>query len=664
MFAITGDTGAGKSTLLDAITLALYGKIPRNPAIKEAMSYGAVESLAEVEFEQGGKRFLAKWSLRRARKQPDGKIQEPHRELATWDPTQEAFVPLATGAKEVDAQVEKMTGLDYDRFRRSVLLAQGDFAAFLDARDDQRSDLLERITGTEIYSRLSLAAYRRNRMEGDLLKEMEQNLQSLRLFTEEETEFLQQQLKTNQETALTLGADKQRLFQQIRDRESMQALEEEQRRVEAEFQILEINRSEASAELIRLALHEKGAPWHSSLSALEEKRAHQIKETDRKKAIAEELIRLNDSLSSLRLALDVSAQAFSRLEEQAKTLEPLWKSVEALDLRIQERTPPLDKARTEFQAKELERKEFRAIVSDLHEQVERLVLAETEERDWLEKNGTLAPLPLAYSGIRNHLDQCGELAREIHRASGALSEVTKRLEKTSREGESASLQLEKEEGTLQSLKKQFVAALPEKYNPEHGLADLFVREIETLQNQRQALMELERMDKDYRILLTEREAWEDGLSNLQKEDAEVNKALYSAMEALDAFERQLQFKQEIVHQQQRIVNYEKDRAALEEGQPCPLCFSTDHPFRRHEVKPFLDEARQEFEKARVAHAAAAQRQRELLNRHLEIGLRLDQYRDSTQFKKRVLDLELRFSQTAFRALGLIGPQRQPLSGSS
>ena len=106
LFAITGDTGAGKSTLLDAITLALYGKIPRNPATKEAMSYGAAESLAEVEFEQGGKRFLAKWSLRRARKQIGGKIQEPYRELAVWDPTQEAFVLLATGAKEVDVQVE------------------------------------------------------------------------------------------------------------------------------------------------------------------------------------------------------------------------------------------------------------------------------------------------------------------------------------------------------------------------------------------------------------------------------------------------------------------------------------------------------------------------------------------------------------------------------
>ncbi|MBK8043056.1 MAG: hypothetical protein IPK21_10635 [Haliscomenobacter sp.] len=245
-----------------------------------------------------------------------------------------------------------------------------------------------------------------------------------------------------------------------------------------------------------------------------------------------------------------------------------------------------------------------------------------------------------------------ELLREINKASGASLQAKKRLEELFRAGESASRQLEKEEIILQELKEQFLAALPEKYHPEQGLADLFLREIETLQSQRQALMELEAMDKEYRALLAEREAWEDGLADLQKEDGEVSKALFSAMETLDACDRRLQFKQEIVHQQQRIVNYEKDRADLEEGQPCPLCFSTDHPFRRHEVKPFLDEARQEFEKARAVHAAAAQRQRELLNRHLEIGLRLDQYRDSTLFKNRVLDLELRFSQVAFRVLGI------------
>ncbi len=652
LFAITGDTGAGKSTLLDAITLALYGKIPRNPAAKEAMSYGAVESFAEVEFEQGDKRFLAKWSLRRARKQPEGKIQEPHRELAIWDPALEAYVPLATGAKEVDIQIEKRTGLDYDRFRRSVLLAQGDFAAFLDARDDQRSDLLERITGTEIYSKLSLAAHRRNRMEGELLREMEQNLHSMKLLTAEETDSLLLQLKTNQETALELKNEQARLSQQIRVRESLYALEEEERRLEAEFQTLEMHRLESSGELNRLIWHEKGIPWHAPLAALEEKKLLQEKEASRKHAIEEELIRLNASIDAAREGVAISSQALGRLEDLARMQEPVWKSVETLDLRIQERTMPLNNAVAEHRNKEQENTALKEEVIDLGEKVERWAAEESAEQTWLRQNSALAALPLAYSGIRQLLDQCRELTQEIEKASDGLALSKKRLEEKLKARESADVQLDKATEALGALKTEFLASLPEKYHPEHGLADLFLREMESLQAHRQTLIELESLDKAYRLLLAQREAWEDALSHLKKEDAEVNIALFSAMEELDSCDRRLQFKQEIFYQQQQIANYEKDRAELKEGQPCPLCFSTDHPFRVNKMRPFLDQARQEYEKARAAHATAAMRQRELLNRHLEIGLRLEQYTDSDQFRKRALDLELQFSESAFRALGM------------
>ncbi|MBK7338397.1 MAG: hypothetical protein IPJ00_20580 [Saprospirales bacterium] len=137
-----------------------------------------------------------------------------------------------------------------------------------------------------------------------------------------------------------------------------------------------------------------------------------------------------------------------------------------------------------------------------------------------------------------------------------------------------------------------------------------MREIETLQSQRQALMELEAMDKEYRALLAEREAWEDGLADLQKEDGEVSSA-FSAMETLDACDRLAPVQTgnrspAAAHRQLRKgPRRSGGRAAL------PALFFYRPPFRRHEVKPFLDEARQEFEKARAVHAAAAQRPREL-----------------------------------------------------
>ena len=157
VFLITGATGAGKSTLLDAITLALYGRAARygNDKAEEMMSRHTAECLAEVEFETQGRTLRATWRLRRARGQATGKLQPVERRLA------DAFSGeiLAEKAGEMDRIVESLTGLDSQRFLRSVLLAQGQFATFLKAPAKERAELLEKITGTEIYSTLSKLAF-------------------------------------------------------------------------------------------------------------------------------------------------------------------------------------------------------------------------------------------------------------------------------------------------------------------------------------------------------------------------------------------------------------------------------------------------------------------------------------------------------------------------
>ena len=157
IFSITGPTGAGKSTILDAITLALFGKAARyetetNPG--EMMTRGTGECAAEVLFECGKGRYRAKWTRARARKKPDGNLQNPKREISD-----EEGQILAERLREADHLITELTGLDYQRFLRSVLLAQGRFREFLDANDNDRGDLLERITGTEIYSEISKKAY-------------------------------------------------------------------------------------------------------------------------------------------------------------------------------------------------------------------------------------------------------------------------------------------------------------------------------------------------------------------------------------------------------------------------------------------------------------------------------------------------------------------------
>ena len=178
LFAIRGPTGAGKSTLLDAICLALYGDTPRyagrttvglgdrsDDRINEAdvrwlLSRGAGQCFAEVEFDDAdGHPWRARWGVRRSRLRVEGKLQPA--EMSLYDGITGDVV--ASGVSEARAAIAARLGLSFEQFRRAVLLAQGEFAAFLRADAKERSEVLERITGTGIYAQLSRAAYERAR---------------------------------------------------------------------------------------------------------------------------------------------------------------------------------------------------------------------------------------------------------------------------------------------------------------------------------------------------------------------------------------------------------------------------------------------------------------------------------------------------------------------
>ncbi|MDU0354044.1 AAA family ATPase [Paraglaciecola aquimarina] len=159
LFAITGPTGAGKTTLLDAICLALYHQTPRLGQItnssNEIMTRGTSECLSEVEFEVKGTAYRAFWSMRRSRGKVEGNLQPADAELAEVATGK----VLATQIRQKSEEIEKLTGLDFGRFTKSMMLSQGDFAAFLNADEKQRAELLEELTGTEIYGQVSIKVH-------------------------------------------------------------------------------------------------------------------------------------------------------------------------------------------------------------------------------------------------------------------------------------------------------------------------------------------------------------------------------------------------------------------------------------------------------------------------------------------------------------------------
>jgi exonuclease SbcC len=163
VFAIVGPTGAGKSTLLDAICLALYHETPRmkvSPSQNELMTRHTSDCLAEVEFEIKGKGYRAFWGQRRARGSSDGKLQPMTCELCERDGT-----IITSKINEKIDKIAEITGLDFSRFTKSMLLAQGGFSAFLNATANDRAELLEELTGTEVYGQVSKWVFEKHKAE-------------------------------------------------------------------------------------------------------------------------------------------------------------------------------------------------------------------------------------------------------------------------------------------------------------------------------------------------------------------------------------------------------------------------------------------------------------------------------------------------------------------
>ena len=211
LFAITGPTGAGKSTLLDALCVALFDKTPRLHSrggvligqageqqeariaandVRALLRRGAGSGYAEVEFVgRDGHLYRTRWSVRRARCRADGRFQPQTIECEDLHLGQ-----TITGTKsETLTAIEDRVGLSFEQFRRSALLAQGEFAAFLRADCAARAELLERVTGTSIYGAVSRAAYRRALAETRALADLMEMVDSFAILETKERQQMELQ---------------------------------------------------------------------------------------------------------------------------------------------------------------------------------------------------------------------------------------------------------------------------------------------------------------------------------------------------------------------------------------------------------------------------------------------------------------------------------------
>lgn len=600
LFAITGQTGAGKSTILDALCLALYDKMPRLPDgagfaighkdedenqrvkhndVRSILRRGASSAFAEVDFIGKDKQpYRARWQVSKARGKASGKLQAQEISLSNINSGQRIG---QTKTSTLDA-ISELIDLNFDQFRRSVLLAQGDFAAFLKAKKDERSSLLERITGTELYSEISIAAFERAKVEKAELDRI--------------TGLMQNQIPLDAPARLALEQQRDGLTASIGELDKHITANQKiidwyvelKKRLDAERvasdSLAGCSQAWQDAEPLRGRVKQVEAvePLRPLLSHYQNAQADFVDAEAKLKTTAELLSATEIKLHTATGLLNTQNENLIAAETQQQQAQPALKAIRALDTR-------LEIVQTTLNDLSADEKQLNAALIAAQQEQDALIKQQADVgyalrtlTDWVTEHQDLQALADEWthwdSELKRYSALCKQREGEVNAAGQHKQQVDKdqqRLSALQTDIDAKKQVLDNQQAKLEELKKHDEASSASQLHTAREALETESEHIKhalLLATNAQELQQA--ITQDLPLLVITEQTLE--TANQQLDKVHQQQALNAI--SLEEAKKALALIEATSHK-----DSEQLRQLLIKDQPCPVCGALEHPWHTHAV---------------------------------------------------------------------------------